>query len=128
MSVLNSTALQFVTGEDNQLITAAFGAAALLVATVVYCSFGSKDKENGFPKLPGLQLYHAWNFFRRRHEFLDLNFKRNLGHSFSFDVGPHKVTALNGEEGRRVFYTEAGLDPREGLKILGRTVRVTPTW
>lgn len=125
MSTLNSTVLHLVTNEENQLTAAAFGVAALLAATVVYYSLGSKDKEHGFPKLPGIQLYHAWDFFQRRDEFLHSSFKRNSGQGFSFNITHHKVIALTGEDARRIFYSDPRMDFSEGAKILTGTVRPT---
>ena len=125
MYSLNSTTLHFVPSEDNQLVAAAFGVAALLAATVVYYSLGSKDKEDKYPKLPGIQLYHAWSFFRQRHDFLRASFERNSGQSFSFHVAQHKVIALTGEDSRRLFYTDSRMDFSEGIKILMGAVRVT---
>jgi len=125
MSALNSTALNFVAGEDNQLVTGAVGAAAILVTTVLYYALNSRDREHNFPKLGGIQLYHAWNFFQRRNDFLQSNFKRNLGRSFSFNVLHHNVVALAGEDARRVFFSSRHLNLDEGYKILMGAVRIS---
>lgn len=124
MAALNSTILHFVAGEDSQLIAAAFSMATLLAATAVYYSLGSGDKEHEFPKLPGIQMYHAWNFFQRRHDFLRSNFKRNSGQSFSFDVNSHKIIAVTGEDARRVVYSDPRMDLSKGFKVLVGAVRV----
>lgn len=124
MSAFNSTILQFVASEDKQIAAATFGVAALLAATVVYCSFGSKDEERAFPKLPGIQLFHAWDFFQRRHDFLESHFKQNSGRGFSFDVLRHKVIVVTGEDARRVFYSDARMDISEGGKLLMGVVGV----
>lgn len=126
MAALNSTILHFVASEDNQLAAAAFGVATLLLATAVYYSFSSKIKEDEFPKLPGLQLYHAWNFFQRRDDFLNSHFRQNAGKSFSFDVSKHKVIAVTGEEARRVLYSDPRMDLSKGFKVLMGAVRVIP--
>lgn len=123
MSALNSTFLNSVTGEDNQLLAGAVGAAAILATSAVYYALSSKDKEHDFPKLRGIQLYHAWNFFRRRYDFLQSNFDRNLGRSFSFNVLHHTVLALSGEDARQAFYATQHLDFSEGYKILMGAVR-----
>ena len=127
MSALNSTYLASIAGEDNQLVAGAFGVAAILATTAVYYAFGSKDKVHEFPKLRGIQLYHAWNFFQRRYEFLHSNFKRNLGKSFSFNVLHHNVVALVGEDARQAFFSNPHLDFDEGYKILMGAVRGPPT-
>jgi len=124
MSAFNSTILTSVAGEDNQLITGAIGAAAVLATTAIYYALRSKDKESNFPKLQGIQLYHAWNFFRRRYDFLHSNFKKNPGISFSFNLLHHTVIVLTGEEARQAFFSDAHLDIR-GYKILLGAVRVS---
>jgi len=117
MSALNSATLNFVGGEDNQLVAGAVGAAAVLVTTALYYALSSRD-EHRFSKLRGIQLYHAWNFFQRRHDFLQFNFKQNLGKSFSFNVLHHKIVALTGEDARRAFYSNQHFDLVEGYKVL----------
>ena len=124
MSTFNSTTLTFVVGGDSQLIT---GAALALATTVAYWVLSSKDKAHDFPKLRGIQLYHAWNFFRRRYDFLQWNFKQTLGKSFSFSVLHHNIVALAGEDARKVFYSDPHLDPPEGYKILMGAVRASLT-
>jgi len=123
MSTFNPTILTSVVDEDNQLITGIIGAAAVLTITAIYYALSYQDKENDFPKLRGIQLYHAWNFFRCRYDFLQSGFKQNLGMSFSFNVLHHTVIALAGEEARQAFFSNAHLDIR-GYKILSGAVRV----
>ena len=124
MSALNSTILSSVAGEDNQLVSAAVGVAAI-IATAAYYVFSSRSEKHDFPKLRGIQLYHAWNFFRRRTDFLLTNFKRNSGKSFSFNILHHKVIALAGEDARRVFFSDTHLSFGEGYKILMGSVRIS---
>ena len=125
MSALNSTVLNSGVGQDNQLVAGAIAAATILVTTAVYYALSSKDKEQEFPKLRGIQLYHAWNFFHRRYDFIQSNFKQNLGKSFSFNVLHHNVIALTGEDARRVFYTSSHLDLAEGFRLLMGGVRIS---
>ena len=124
MSALNSTVLNSVAGKDNQLAAGVVGAAAILAATTVYYTLSSKGEDRDFPKLQGIQLYHAWNFFQRRYDFLQSNFKRIPGKSFSFNVLHHKVVALAGEDARQAFFSNPHLNQREGYKILMGAVRV----
>jgi len=124
MSVLNSAVLNFI-GEDDRFAAGAVGAAVVLATTAAYYALSSKDKEHDFPKLRGVQLYHAWSFFQRRHDFLQSNFKRNLGRSFSFNVLHHKIVALTGEDARRIFFSNPDLDLDEGYRILGGAVYVS---
>ena len=125
MSALNSTILTSVVGEDRQLVVGAVGAAAVLATTAVYYALGSKHKEHDFPKLRGIQLYHAWSFFQRRYDFLQSNFKRNLGRSFSFNVLHHNVIALIGDDARQAFFSNQYLNFDEGYKILMGAVSVS---
>ena len=125
MSVLNAIILNSVGGENNWFATGAVGVAALLITTVAYYALNPKDEEHDFPRLRGIQLYHAWNFFRRRHDFLQSNFKKNLGKSFSFNVLHHNIVVLAGEDARRVFFSNPDLDLDEGYKILGGAVHVS---
>ena len=120
------SALYFAASENNQLVTAGvgLGVAALFVTTTIYYSFGFKARENDFPKLPGIQLYHAWNFFQRRQNFINSNFERNSGQSFSFDAGHHRVIALAGEDARHAFYSDPSMDLSAGFKILKGAVRI----
>ena len=127
MSAFNSTILSSVAGEDNRLVAGVVGAAAILTTTAAYYALGSKDTEHGFPKLRGVQLYHAWNFFQRRYDFLHSNFKQNFGKSFSFNVLHHEIVALTGEEARQAFYSNPHLDFNEGYKLLMGAVRVSST-
>ena len=127
MSALNSTILNSVVGEDNRLVAGAVGAVAVLATTAAYYALGSKDEEHGFPKLRGIQLYHAWKFFQRRYDFLHSNFKQNFGKGFSFNVLHHNIVALTGEEARQAFYSNPHLDFNEGYKLLMGAVRVSPT-
>jgi len=125
MSALNSTLLISVASEENQLIAGAASAAAILATTAAYYALTSRAKEYNFPKLRGIQIYHAWNFFQHRFDFLHSNFKRNPGKSFSFNVLHHNVVALTGEDARRAFYSDPHLNFNEGYKILMGSVRVS---
>lgn len=125
MSGLNFTILNSATGEDNKLIAGAVGAAAIITATAAYYALSHKGEAHTFPKLRGIQLYHAWNFFERRYDFLQSNFKRNFGKSFSFNVLRHNVVALTGENARQAFYSNSHLLFDEGYKILMGAVRVS---
>lgn len=126
MSALNSTFLHSVAGEDNQLVASIFGIAAVLATTLILYSLGyaGKTKEHEFPKLPGIQSYHAWNFFRQRHDFLRSGYKQNSGKSFYFKVLTNKIIALSGEDARQIFFSNSHLSVDEGYKILMGAVRI----
>jgi len=125
MSVLNATILDFIGGEDNRFVAGAIGVAAVLATTAAYYTLSSKDKGNDSPKLQGIQLYHAWNFFQRRHDFLQSNFKRNHGKSFSFNVLHHNIVALAGEDARQIFFSHPGFSLDEGYRILKGAVHAS---
>ena len=124
MSTLNSTILDSAAGEDYQLVAGTVGAAAVLAITALYYTFGSKAAEDEFPKLRGVQLYHAWNFFQRRFDFVQSSFRQSPGQSFSFDVLHHKVITLAGQDSRRAFFSNRRLGLDEGYKLLMGAVRV----
>ena len=122
-----TSAIRLAASQDNQLVTAVFGfgVAALLATTVIHYFLSFRDGKGDFPKLPGIQFYHAWNFFRNRQDFIHSNLERNSGQSFSFDVGHHKVIALTGEEARRKFYSDPRMDLSAGFRILSGKVRIS---
>ena len=126
MFPLNSTVLTSVAaGKDNQLFAGAVGAAAILVTTAAYYTLRSKNKEDQFPKLSGIQLYHAWKFFHQRYDFARLHLERNLK-SFSFNVLHHNIVLLAGEDARRIFFSNPHLDFIEGYRLFVGGVRVSP--
>jgi len=125
MSAPNSTILISVASEGNQLVACAVGAATILATTAAYYALSTRAEGCNFPKLRGIQIYHAWNFFQRRFDFLHSNFERNFGKSFSFNVLHHSVVALTGEDARQAFFSDPHLDLNEGYKILMGAVRVS---
>ncbi|KAF9780788.1 cytochrome P450 [Thelephora terrestris] len=118
MSAFNSTLFHSVASEDSQFLAGALGVAAVFVTTAAYYALGSKGKENEFPKLPGIQPYHAWNFFKQRYDFLRSGYKRNEGKPFYFNILQHKIIALTGDDARQVFFGSPHLNVDEGYKIL----------
>jgi hypothetical protein len=128
MSALNSTILYSIAGEENQLVASVVCGAAIVAAVAVYYALSPSNVEHEFPKLRGIQLYHAWKFFGRRYDFLRSNFERNPGKSFSFNVLHHKVIALAGEDARHAFFSDSHLDFSEGYAILMGAVRIPFLW
>ena len=127
MSTLNHTILDSLGNEDNWFVAGAACVAAVLATATAYYILGSKDKGNGSPRLRGIQLYHAWNFFQRRHDFLQSNFKQNYGKNFSFNILHHNIVALVGEDARRILFTHPGFDLDEGYRILKGAVHASPS-
>ena len=127
MFAFNSIILTSIAaGENSQLFAGAVGAAAILAVTAAYYALRSKDEEHNFPKLPGIQCFHAWKFFKQRYDFLRSNSKQNLGKSFSFNVLHHTIVALGGEDARRALFSNPHLNVSAGYKILMGAVRVSP--
>ena len=123
MSVLNSTFLHSVAGEDGQHVASAVGVTAVLATAVVYYVLNSKDGRKEFQKLGGIQLCHGWNFFRRRYDFIFSQLQQNPGRSFAFNLLHHRVIVLTGEDGRQAFYSNPHLSFQEGYNILSGVVR-----
>ena len=124
MTYLDLTVLYSVAVKDNQLVASTIGVAAIIATTAAYYALSSKDEKHEFPKLQGIQLYHAWNFFQRRYDFLQSNFERKLG-SFSFNVLNNKVIALAGADARQAFFTKSHFNFSQGNKILMGAVRIS---
>lgn len=101
VSALDSTILHPVSGEDNQPVTSVIGLVTILSTAAIYYAFSFKGEEQEFPKLPGVQLYHARNSFQQRYDFLHSNIKRNPD-GFSFNVLHSIVIALAGKDVRKV--------------------------
>lgn len=125
MAAFNSTIFHSVPGEGNQFLAGAFGIAAILATTAVYYAFGSRGKEHEFPRLSGIQPYHAWNFFKCRYDFLKSSYERNSGKGFYFNILQHKIIALTGEDARQVFFGSPHLNVDEGYKILMGAVSIS---
>ena len=115
-----------VTGENNQLAAVAVGSAVILATTAVYHVLSRKEEGHEFPKLRGIQLYHAWNFLQRRYDFLQSGYERSLGKSFSFDLLDHKIIALTGEDARQMFFSHPHFSIDDGYKLLVGAVRLSP--
>ena len=122
MYALGSTML------NHDLAAGTVGVAVILATTAAYYAFSSNDREHEFPKLRGVQIYHAWNFFQRRYDFLHSNFERNFGKSFSFNVLHHNIIALIGDDARQAFFSNPHINLNEGYKILVGAVRVYLPW
>lgn len=123
MSILDSAILRAIASKEDKLVAGAVSVVAILATTAIYYFLGSSDNEDEFPKLRGIQLYHAWSFFTRRHDFLFSNFERHMGKGFSFHVLSHKVIALTGNEARHTFFSHPNFDLNEGFKIFKGAVR-----
>ena len=115
MSALNFTILIFAASEDTRLVASAASAATILAAAVACYALSFRAEKHEFPKLWGIQIYYAWNFFQRQFYFLHSSFERNFGKSFSFSVLHHHVVALTGEDARQAFYSDPHLSVSEGL-------------
>ena len=127
MAALGTLILRYVAGEENELLPAVVGAASILAVTGVYYVLSSKNRMHEFPNLRGIQLHHAWSFYRRRYDFIQSSLERNLGKSFAFNTFYYKIIALTGEDARRAFFSYPDLNIGEGHKILVGAVGVSFT-
>ncbi|KDQ52157.1 hypothetical protein JAAARDRAFT_40504 [Jaapia argillacea MUCL 33604] len=98
----------------NLATSAAFGGFLFLITYYAYPTLF--PKKGAIHQLGGISILNAWSFFTKRYDFLRENLKKQA--MFQFWVLNHRVVALSGEEGRRVFFTDKSLDFSEGYKIL----------
>ncbi|PPQ70347.1 hypothetical protein CVT25_000127 [Psilocybe cyanescens] len=68
--------------------------------------------------LGGIPIFSVWAFFTRRYDFIREQFKNSSGKTFRFRVLQHRVISVAGEQSRKVFFNEPGLNMNEGYKIL----------
>lgn len=66
----------------------------------------------------------AQSFFEGPFEFLADGFRRTSSSIFQFKLFQHGVTAVSGDEARRTFFREKGLNLYEGFQVIVGTVRV----
>lgn len=62
------------------------------------------------------------SFFENQFDFIRNGFKDTSSSVFQFKLNRHNVIALSGEEGRRTFFKEKGLDLYEGFQVIVGTV------
>ncbi|RDB27059.1 putative lanosterol 14-alpha demethylase [Hypsizygus marmoreus] len=86
---------------------------AMLVWTAVLPS-----SKNNIYELGGFSILTAWPFFTKRYDFLRDNFRKSGQRMFRFRVLQHRIVALSGELGRKVFFNDQSLDLPEGYRIL----------
>jgi hypothetical protein len=118
---------------------------AMLVGAVVatlcfapiftYFTKARKDANTNITQLGGSSLLAAWPFFDKRSDFLWSNFRTTGQNIFRFRVlqasciclaeasqtnvnRKHHVVAMHGEEARKVFFGDKGLDMGEGYRLL----------
>ncbi|EIN08262.1 hypothetical protein PUNSTDRAFT_143902 [Punctularia strigosozonata HHB-11173 SS5] len=96
--------------------TASASIAALALAAYCYPSFTQDSKT--IRHVGRLPLVTAWTFFSKRYDFLMSSFRETGSNIFKFNVLHHQVVALQGEEGRKVFFNDKSLDFTEGYRIL----------
>jgi len=98
--------------------------------------FSSGNNPNKIHELGGLSIANAWTFFNKRYDFLRSNFEKTGQDLFSFKVlhvslrlcnrvshnkcvaFQHQVVAMSGDEARKMFFNEKGLDFVQGYKLL----------
>ncbi|KAF9557038.1 cytochrome P450 [Agrocybe pediades] len=95
----------------------AFGVACFLAISAI--TFIPRPARNGkVYDLGGVSLFHAWQFFTRRYDFIQEKFKESGRSAFRFNVVQHRVVSFSGEKARQAFFNEPGLSLVQGYKIL----------
>ncbi|KAF8156012.1 cytochrome P450 [Crassisporium funariophilum] len=90
---------------------------ALSIAFLSTLISGGRSNDKVYD-LGGVSIITAWTFFTKRYDFLRGHFKATGEKIFRFRVLQHRVYALKGEQTRKVFFTDQGLDMKEGYRIL----------
>ena len=118
----------------------------LLTTLFLYRYLIPKDEKGAIRKLGGFPILTAWTFFSKRYDFIWANFGSDPSPHFKFNVlqvSPlslchwsrpgadywkfmqHNVVALRGEEARKAYFDNKGLDFSEGYKVLMGGVCIT---
>lgn len=79
-------------------------------------------KENNPPQLHRPAGEIVTSFFENQIDFIKNGFKDTSSSVFQFKLNRHNVIVLSGEEGRRTFFKEKGLDLYEGFQVIVGTV------
>lgn len=79
-------------------------------------------KENSPPQLRRPAGEIVTSFFENQFDFIRNGFKDTSSSVFQFKLNWHNVIALSGDEGRRTFFKEKGLDLYEGFQVIVGTV------
>lgn len=79
-------------------------------------------KDNNPPQLRRPAGEIITSFFENQFDFIRNGFKETSSSVFQFKLNRHNVIALSGEEGRRTFFKEKGLDLYEGFQVIVGTV------
>lgn len=73
--------------------------------------------KGGIHNLGGIPILAAWDFYTKRYDFLRKHFDSGKKY-FQFHILQHRVVALSGEDARKLFFSEQGLDLDDGYRIL----------
>ncbi|KAG6915836.1 hypothetical protein DXG01_009622 [Tephrocybe rancida] len=94
--------------------------AALAVAAIAAAAIQSLSRRPPSGKIHDLGVFSflsAWAFFAKRHDFIWATFKEVGTGMFRFRVLRHSVVALSGDTARKAFFTEPGLELRDGYAL-----------
>ncbi|KAF8879392.1 cytochrome P450 [Infundibulicybe gibba] len=94
------------------------GAASVLLLCIYTFAPHSTSGSREIKGLGGFPILTAWPFFTRRFDFLRSHFNSTKERIFRFSILHHSVVALNGEEGRKLFFDDKNLNSIEGYKVL----------
>ncbi|KIM74625.1 hypothetical protein PILCRDRAFT_828049 [Piloderma croceum F 1598] len=68
--------------------------------------------------LRGFSIVNAWTFLNKRYDFLRSNFEKTGHNLFAFKIMQHKVIAISGDEARKIFFNNSGLNSTDGAMLL----------
>lgn len=97
--------------------TISFVALAIGVLMVLASHLLSSQSKGGIHNLTGIPILAAWDFYTKRYDFLRKHFDSGKKY-FQFHILQHRVIALSGEDARKLFFSEQGLDLDDGYRLL----------
>ncbi|KAF8879391.1 hypothetical protein BD779DRAFT_1676436 [Infundibulicybe gibba] len=93
-------------------------ASVLLLCVYILAPRSTPKSSREIKRLGGFSILTAWPFFTRRFDFLQFHFNSTKERIFRFNILHHPIVALNGEEGRKLFFDDKNLNSIEGYKVL----------
>lgn len=117
--------------------TISFVALAIGVLVMLASYLLPSQSKGGIHNLGGIPILAAWDFYTKRYDFLRKHFDSGKKY-FQFhilqvfnmlaffprttqltaSIFKHRVVALSGEDARKLFFSEQGLDLDDGYRIL----------
>ncbi|KAJ7465106.1 cytochrome P450 [Mycena latifolia] len=92
---------------------------ALCLSTLfTYYARARKSAKTNITELGGFSLLAAWPFFAKRNDFLWSNFKKIGQNMFRFRLLQYHVVVMHGDDARKAFFNDKGLNLNEGYRLL----------